>query len=38
MEIAWTVDWTSNDAPHDEQRTSTAYSFGCWVKLSASSR
>jgi hypothetical protein len=32
VEIASTVDRTGKDAPQDEQRTSTTYSIGCWVK------
>jgi hypothetical protein len=32
VEIASAVDRTANDAPQDEQRTSTTYSIGCWIK------
>ena len=32
METASAVERTANDAPQDEQRTSTTCSLGCWVK------
>jgi hypothetical protein len=32
VETASAIERTAKDAPQDEQRTSTTYSLGCWVK------
>jgi hypothetical protein len=31
LEVAEAVDRTAKDTRHDERRTSTTYSVGCWV-------